>query len=99
MGFIRSYYITYQTWNWYIYRHEWLIFYGFHVGRYTSPMDGMGMDPVMNQPGESTGGLLPPWIHWKRSEVASFLCASAPGRLQGPGQDRGRYMGKSKPKD
>ena len=23
--------------------HEWLIFMGFHVGKYTSPMDGMGV--------------------------------------------------------
>ena len=22
--------------------HEWLDFYGFHVGKYNSPMDGMG---------------------------------------------------------
>ena len=26
---------------WRIYLHEWLIFYGFHVGKYTSPMDDM----------------------------------------------------------
>ena len=29
----------YHPWDWYIYLHEWLIFYGF---QYTSPMDGMG---------------------------------------------------------
>ena len=32
-----------DPWDWYIYLHEWLIFYGKLVGRYTSPMDGMGL--------------------------------------------------------
>ena len=27
---------------WYIYLHEWLIFYGFNVGKYTSPMAWYG---------------------------------------------------------
>ena len=27
---------------WYIYIHEWLIFYGINAGKYTSPMDAMG---------------------------------------------------------
>ena len=28
---------------WYIYLYAWMVdFYGFHVGKYTSPMDGMG---------------------------------------------------------
>ena len=33
---------------WYIYRYmnsEWLIFRGFHVGKYTSPMDPQGNNP------------------------------------------------------
>ena len=29
----------YHPWDWYIYLHECLIFMGFHVGKYTSPMD------------------------------------------------------------
>ena len=28
--------------KWYIHRHEMVDFYGFHVGKYTSPMDPMG---------------------------------------------------------
>ena len=29
-------------WDWYIYLHEWLIFYGFHVGKYIRiPIPGM----------------------------------------------------------
>ena len=32
-----------SIWDWYIYLHEYLFFYGFHVGKYTMPyMDGMG---------------------------------------------------------
>ena len=30
-----------DPWEWYIYLHL-VDFYGFHVGKYTSPMDGMG---------------------------------------------------------
>ena len=30
--------------KWYIYLHEWWIFCGFHVGKYTSLMDPMGME-------------------------------------------------------
>ena len=28
-------YIPYHPWAWRIFLHEWLIFYGFHVGKYT----------------------------------------------------------------
>jgi len=38
--------------SWYIYLHEWLFLmvkHGFHVGKYTSPMDGKGMLPILNQ--------------------------------------------------
>ena len=28
--------------DWYIYLHEWLIFMGLHVGKYTSPVEHMG---------------------------------------------------------
>ena len=34
-----------DPWDWYIYLHEWLFLmvkYGFHVGKYTSPMDCLG---------------------------------------------------------
>ena len=31
-----------DPWDWYIYLHEWLNSYGFHVGRCTSPMDPLG---------------------------------------------------------
>ncbi len=34
--------IPYHPWDWYIYLHL-VDFYGFHVGKYTSPMDGMGI--------------------------------------------------------
>ena len=29
---------------WYIYIHEWFFFYGFHVAKYTSPMDPLGVN-------------------------------------------------------
>ena len=32
---------------WYICLHEWLFFYGLHVGKYTSPMDAMGISKMM----------------------------------------------------
>jgi len=31
-----------KWWKWYIHIHEMVDFYGFHVGKYTSPMDPMG---------------------------------------------------------
>ena len=34
--------IPYHPWDWYIYLHGWLMFM-VNVGKYTSPMDGMGM--------------------------------------------------------
>ena len=37
--------IPYHPWEWYIYLHEWLIFM-VNVGKYTSPMDGMGIDLI-----------------------------------------------------
>ena len=30
--------------------HEWFIFYGFHVGKHTSPMDCMGLQTEKCQP-------------------------------------------------
>ena len=34
---------------WYIYLHEWVFFNGFHVGRYTSPMDPVGFRLLSNK--------------------------------------------------
>ena len=49
-----------NPWDWYIYLHEWLMCYGFHVGKNTSPMESMG-----NSEGEKC---LPPSFlsAWKR---------------------------------
>ena len=38
----------YQPWDRYIYLHEWLIFYGFHVGKYAvRPMDFLWVDSTL----------------------------------------------------
>ena len=43
-GVVRLFHLSYPNllWDWYIYLHEWLIFMGFHVGKYTSPVEHMG---------------------------------------------------------
>ena len=35
-----------DPWDWYIYLHEWMIFM-VNVGKYTSPMDPMGIIPAI----------------------------------------------------
>ena len=35
-----------ERYSWYSYMHEWLIVYGKLVGKYTSPMHGMGITQI-----------------------------------------------------
>ena len=46
--------IPYHPWDWYIYLHENHKKSTIHVGKYTSPMDCMGMDDFLHM--ETTGG-------------------------------------------
>ena len=50
--------------NWYIYLHLVVDFYGFHVGKYTSPMDPMGNKRVVH-PNKQTKNMKA----WKKTSM------------------------------